>query len=155
MGTNIQQRGLGGMAFVDDATSSEHFIVGGSNNRNSKIARVPIIGVAATTGGGIFAWQNPENVPIIIGKFEIDITTPSTGAAAGSFGTGATATTSSANLIDSYALATAAAVINNSANPGANGKGVQKLPVGQYVTGTGAATTVGLVGTAYIHYYLT
>lgn len=154
MGTNIVQRDDGGAAFVEDATSSEIFKVGGTRNRNLKIAKVALAGVAATTGGALFAWQNPENVAILIDRLEIDITTKSTGAANGSFGTAANGTTSSANLIDTYALGGTEAVINNIANAGANGKSVQKAAVGAYVTGTGSATTVGLVGFVYIHYYL-
>lgn len=154
MGTNTRQTADGGLAFVDDASSSEMFKVGGTANRNVKVAKVVIAGVASTAAGALLAWLNPENVPVIIDRLEIDITTASGGAANGSFGTAANAVTSSANLIDTYALATGVAVINNIDNKGAGGKSVQKLPVGQYVTGTGSATSVGLVGNVYIHYTL-
>lgn len=153
MGTNSRQTADGGLAFVDDASSTEMFKIGGTGNRNLKIAKVALVGTASAAAGALFAWANPENVAIIIDRLEIDIATASGGAANGSFGTAANGVTSSANLIDTYALASAAAVINNIDNKGAGGKSVQKLPAGQYVTGTGSATTVGLTGFVYIHYY--
>lgn len=154
MGTNAVQRDDGGIAFVEDATASEVAKVGGTRSRNYKIAKVALAGVAGTTGGALFAWQNPENVPIIIDRLELDITTKSTGAANGSFGTAANGTTSSANLIDTYALGGTEKVVNNIDDKGANGKSVQKMTTSQFITGTGSATTAGLVGFVYIHYYL-
>jgi len=155
MGTNLVQRNDGGVAFVEDATASEVLKVGGTGHRNCKIAKVAITGVAATTGGALFAWQNPENVPIIVDRLEIDVLTKSTGAANGSFGTAANGTTSSANLIDTYALGGTEKVVNNIDDKGANGKSVQKMTTSQFITGTGSATTAGLTGFVYIHYYLT
>lgn len=154
MGTNLVQRSDGGLAFVEDASASEIHRIGGTGFRAHKLAKVPIVGVAATTGGALFAWQNPENVSIIVDRIEIDITTKSTGAANGSFGTAANGTTSSANLIDTYALGGTEKVVNNIDDKGAGGKSVQKMTTSQFITGTGSATTVGLVGTVYIHYYL-
>jgi hypothetical protein len=154
MGTNLIQRSDGGVAFVEDASASEVLKVGGTGSRNYKIAKVALAGVAATTGGALFAWQNPENVSIIVDRLEIDITTKSTGAANGSFGTAANGTTSSANLIDTYALGGTEKVVNNVDDKGANGKSVQKMTTSQFITGTGSATTAGLVGFVYIHYYL-
>lgn len=154
MGTNIKQRDDGGVAFIDDASSSEMFKIGGTNNRNIKVAKVALAGVVAITGGALFSWANPENVSIIIDRLELDITTKSTGAANGTFGTAANGVTSSANLIDTYALGGAEKVVNNIDDKGAGGKSVQKMTTTQFLTGTGSATTVGLVGFAYIHYYL-
>lgn len=154
MGTNIVQRDDGGAAFVDDASASEMFKVGGTRNRNYKVAKVALTGVAATTGGALFAWPNPENVSIIIDRLEIDITTKSTGAATADFGVAANATTTSDNLIDGYNVNATEKVVNNIDDKGTNGKSVQKLSNGQHITGTGSATTAGLVGFVYIHYYL-
>lgn len=154
MGTNAIQRDDGGLAFVEDSTSSEILKVGGTGSRNYKIAKRPLAGVAATTGGALFSWQNPENTSIIVDRLEIDITTKSTGAANGSFGVAANGTTSSANLIDTYALGGTEKVVNNIDDKGVNGKSVQKMTTSQFITGTGSATTVGLVGFVYIHYYL-
>lgn len=154
MGTNSRQASDGGLEFVDDSTASVIGKVGGVNNRNVKIAKVTMSGVAATTGGALLSWINPENVPIIIDRFQVDVTTKSTGAAAFSAGVGASATTSYANLIDSYAIGGTEKVVDNHVDGSTNGKFVQKLLVGQFVTGSATATTVGLVSTVYIHYHL-
>lgn len=154
MGTNTIQNADGGLEFVDDASSSKMFKVGGTGNRNMKIAKVALAGVAAATGGALFAWANPENVSIIIDRLELDITTKSTGVATGDFGIAADATTSSDNLIDGYTLSGTEKVVNNIDDKGVNGKSVQKMTTAQYLTGTGSATTAGLVGFAYIHYHL-
>lgn len=154
MGTNLVQRSDGGVAFVEDDTASEIFKVGGTGSANMKVAKVALTATASTSGGAILSWANPENSAIIIDRLELDITTKSTGAANGSFGVAANGTTSSANLIDTYALGGTEKVVNNIDDKGANGKSVQKMTTSQFVTGTGSATTAGLVGFAYIHYYL-
>jgi hypothetical protein len=154
MGTNAVQRADGGVAFVDDASASEMAKVGGTGNRNIKIAKVALAGVAATTGGALFAWQNPENASIIVDFLEIDITTKSTGAATFDFGTAANGTTTSDNLVDGYNANATEKVVNNFDDKGTNGKAVQKMTTTQFLTGTGSASTVGLVGTVFIHYHL-
>lgn len=153
MGTNIRQRADGGVGFVTDNTSEEVASFGGIY-RGIKVAKVAIAGVASTSGGGLFSWANPEGQSIIIDRLEIDITTKSTGAANGSFGVAANGTTSSANLIDTYALGGTEKVVNNVDDKSTNGKSVQKMTSSQFLTGTGSATTAGLVGNVYIHYYL-
>jgi len=85
---------------------------------------------------------------------QIDITTKSTGAANVSFGVAANGTTSSANLIDTYAAGGTEKVVDNLADAGTNGKVVQKMTSSQFITGTGSATTAGLVGSVYIHYVI-
>lgn len=156
MGTNVTQRDDGGIAFVDDASASEWFKVGGTKNRNVKVAKVSMPGVTATTAGALLAWQNPENVAIIIDRIQLDITTKSSGASNGTFGMGATATTASANLIDTYALGGTEKVVDNmlAADAGTLGKPNQVVAVGAYVTGTGSGSTAGMVAVAYIHYHL-
>lgn len=155
MGTNLVQRDDGGLAFVDDASSSEIGKIGGTRSRNYKVAKAAITGVAATTGGAVFSWQNPENVPIIVTRIDIDVLTKSSGAANLSVGTAANGTTSSANLIDTYAIGGTEKVVNNIDDKGANGKSVQKMTTSQFITATGSATTVGLTGFVYVQYYLT
>lgn len=154
MGTNTKQRDDGGVAFVDDASSSEMFKVGGTGSRNGKIARMLVTGNASTAGGGLFAWVNPENVAIIVTRFDLDVLTKSTGASNVSIGSAANGTTSSANLIDTYAIGATEKVINSGDDKGTNGKGAQKVAVGAFVTATASATTAGLSGYAYLHYYL-
>jgi len=154
MGTNAVQRSDGGIAWVDDATASEVNRYGGTGFRALKIARIPLAGVAATTGGALFSWQNPENASIIVDRLEIDITTKSAGAATFDFGTAANGTTTSDNLIDGYNANATEKVVNNVTDVGTNGKSVQKMTTSQFITGTGSATTAGLVGFVYIQYYL-
>lgn len=154
MGTNLRQTDSGSVAFTDDATAITKMRVGGTMHAGLTIRKFAgVTGVAATTGGAILAWQNQENSPIIIERVEIDVLTKSTGAANLSVGTAANATTSSANLIDTYAIGGTEKVVNTIDDKGTNGKGAQKVPVGQYVTFTGSATTVGLVCDVYIYYH--
>ena len=153
MGTNIRQRNDGGVGLVTDATSEEIASFGGPF-RGVKVYKAALAGVAATTGGALFALANPEGAPIIITRFQIDVTTKSTGAANVTFGTAANGTTSSDNLIDTYAIGGTEKVVDNLVDKGTNGKMNQKMTASQYITGTGSATTAGLVGNVYIHYVL-
>jgi len=155
MGTNIRQRADGGLDLVQDSDSQAVATIGGAY-KAIKVAKVAIAGVAATTGGALFAWANPENATIIIDRLQIDITTKSTGAAAVDFGVAADATTSSDNLIDGYAAGGTEKVVDTmlTADLGTNGKVNQKMTTAQVLTGTGAATTAGLVGNVYIHYHI-
>ena len=155
MAGNYVQRPDGGVDIQDsDSVAVASFGGGVQNYRAIKVAKIAITGVAATTGGALFSWANPENSSIIIERFQIDITTKSTGAANGSFGVAANGTTSSANLIDTYALGGTEKVVDNHVDGSTNGKFVQKMTTSQFVTGTGSATTAGLVGNVYIHYYV-
>lgn len=155
MGTNIRQRADGGLDFVQDSDSQAVQTIGGGY-KAIKVAKVALAGVAATTGGALFAWANPENATIIIDRLQIDITTKSTGAAAVDFGVAADATTSSDNLIDGYAAGGTEKVVDTmlTADLGTNGNVNQKMTTAQVLTGTGAATTAGLVGNVYIHYHI-
>jgi len=153
MGTNIRQRSDGGLDFVEDSTASVVQSLGGGF-KAIKVAKVALAGVAATTGGALFSWANPEGQSIIIQRLLIDITTKSTGAANVSFGVAANATTSSANLIDTYAAGGTEKVVDNHVDGSTNGKFNQKMTATQYLTGTGSATTAGLVGSVYIEYVI-
>lgn len=153
MGTNIRQRSDGGLDFVEDSSASVVQSFGGGF-KAIKVAKVALAGVAATTGGALFSWANPEGQSIIIQRLLIDITTKSTGAANVSFGVAANATTSSANLIDTYAAGGTEKVVDNHVDGSTNGKFNQKMTATQYLTGTGSATTAGLVGSVYIEYVI-
>lgn len=155
MGTNIRQTASGGIAFIDDATSTRVFETGGVTHRAPFVRKAAIVGVAATTGGAIFSWANPENVSIIIDRVEIDVITKSTGAANLNVGVAADGVTSSSNLIDTYAIGGTEKVVNNVDDRGTLGKSVQKMGTTQFLTFTGSATTVGLVANIYIHYFPT
>lgn len=153
MGTQIRQRADGGVEFVEDSTSSVPLAVGGGY-KAVKVAKVALAGVTGTTGGALFSWANPEGQSIIVTRFQIDITTKSTGAAAVDFGVAANGTTSADNLIDGYAAGGTEKVVDNLADAGTNGKAVQKMTSSQFITGTGAASTAGLVGSVFIHYVI-
>jgi hypothetical protein len=153
MGTQIRQRADGGVEFVEDSTSSVPLAIGGGY-KAVKVAKVALAGVTATTGGALFAWANPEGQSVIVTRLQIDITTKSTGAAAVDFGVAANGTTSADNLIDGYAAGGTEKVVDNMADAGTNGKVVQKMTSSQFITGTGASSTAGLVGSVYIHYVI-
>lgn len=153
MGTNLRQRADGGIDFVQDSDSAVVQSIGGGY-RGIKVAKVALTGVTATTGGALFAWANPEGASIIIQRLLVDITTKSTGAANVSFGVAANATTSAANLIDTYAAGGTEKVVDNHVDGSTNGKFNQKMTSSQYLTGTGSASTAGLVGNVYIEYVL-
>jgi hypothetical protein len=115
-----------------------------------KVAKVQL--VAADAVGGVFAWQNPEGAAIIVQRVIVDVTTAPTTCTI-DVGTKTTVDTSD-NLIDGANIGTAG-VFDNIQNAGTNGKPLQRLASGAYVTGskaTGAAAN--LVGNAYIHYVL-
>lgn len=122
-------------------------------DRSVKVARVALTATTATTGGAVAAWANPEAGAIIITRTVIDITTVSTGAAALDIGTTATnATTSSDTLLDGADVNAAAGVFDNITDKGTNGKSRQRLATGKWVTATGSASTVGMVGSLYVYY---
>lgn len=124
-----------------------------TTNRGDVIAKVALAAVG--TGGGVLSWANPETGSIIITALTVDVTTASTGACTVDFGTTATnGTTTSDNLIDGVSVA-ATGVLSNIDDKGTNGKSRQKLATGKWVTGSVASGTVtGLVGFAYIRYYV-
>lgn len=116
----------------------------------------PIPLAAVDTAGGIFSWQNPESTAILVLRLVFDIPTPATGALTIDAGTTAvSATTLSDNLIDGIDGHTAGGQFDNllAANAGTNGKTVQKLAAGGWVTGsTASGASAGLVGNAYLEY---
>ena len=124
-------------------------------NSGVQVAKVKL-NAGTDTGGGIFAWKNPENDAIIVERVVLDVTTPATGACSVEVGTTATsATTASANLIDTLDVHTAAGSFDNITDKGTNGKSRQSLAAGKWVTGsTATGASAGLVGYAYIHYLL-
>jgi len=120
--------------------------------QGTKIVKVPL--AAVDTAGGVFAWANPEPGPIAVTKVVLDVTTVATGACTLDIGTtAANATTLSDNLIDGPDVHTAVITTDNIKDAGTNGKSIQHLASGKWVTGSMASgATAGLVGNAYIHY---
>jgi hypothetical protein len=135
-----------------------------ANVTNAKLATdcVKVAEVALTAGAAdafCLAWQNPESSAIIVTRILVDVTTAGgTATAVLNFGSAASATTASDNLIDGVD-ANATATYDNllAADAGSNGKTSQKLDANggttDYITGqikTEAASN--LVGNAYIFY---
>ena len=121
-------------------------------DRAMKVARVAL--AAVDTGGGVFAWANPEVGSILVERVILDITTQTSGACTLDVGTtAASATTLSDNLIDGVDPASAPSTPDNLGDAGANGKARQKLATSKWVTGSVASgNSAGIVGFAYIHY---
>lgn len=122
----------------------------------NRIAVVPLAGLA-DTGGALGVWKNPEGVPVIIDRLEIDVTTIATGACTADAGTTASsATTSSDTLIDGLDVHAGTGIFDNITDKGTDGKSRQRLAPGKWVTfSTASGASAGLVGRAYIHYHRT
>jgi prophage tail gpP-like protein len=121
-------------------------------DRAEKVAVKAIAGAALHAG--VLSWQNPESGAIVITRVVYDVTTKSTGASTTDIGTTPTsAVTASDNLIDGLDTGTANICADNFDNKGANGKSLQKLAAGKWVTFKEASGDVtGLVANAYIYY---
>lgn len=131
--------------------------LGGMNAAGEIIPRIAKVALGALdTGGGLFSWLNPVAGPIVITRVDLNITTKSTGACTVDVGTTVvSATTLSDNLLDGIDVGTAAALLTLVDQADANGKNRQLLAAGGWVTGSRASgAAAGLVGSAYIHYYV-
>lgn len=111
---------------------------------------------ASDAAGGVFAWQNPHENPVILKGVTVHVTTAATAACTLDIGATATnAATSADNLIDGLDVNAATGVFDNITDKGANGKSRQLLASGKWVTASKASgATAGLVGFAYIEYYV-
>lgn len=105
--------------------------------------------VASGDAGGIFAFQNPLDVPIMVLRGILEWTTQSSGACTVSLGVAADGTTLSATLVSGQSVASAAGSVSSTvpkrvdANGGTN----------DWVTASVASGTVtGLAGRVYIEY---
>ncbi len=110
---------------------------------------------AKDTGGGVFAWANPENGDIIVEHVALVVTTNATGACSVDVGTTtSSATTSSDNLIDGKDINAATGTFTNLESAGTNGKAAQRLAKGKWVTASvvSGGASAGLVGTYEIYY---
>jgi hypothetical protein len=123
-------------------------------DRMEKIKKLTL--AAVDTAGGILSWLNPEAGPILVVGFFLYITTPATAACTASFGTTTTsATTLSANLITGLDVHTAGGLFDDDTDIGASGKTRQLLAQGGWITGsTASGASAGLVGSAYVRYFL-
>ncbi len=92
--------------------------------------------ITASTTGKVFAWQNPERVPVYVRDVVVEIVQQSSGACTLDIGTSTTDAVSD-NLIDGISLAAAPAhtLYDNITDHGTNGTTRQYLAAGSYVTG--------------------
>lgn len=139
------------------ATAADLNLLSGASVAATAIKKVDKVALAALdTGGGVLSWVNPEASAILINRVTIVTSVKSTGASTVDAGTtAASATTSSDNLLDGLDTGTAVVTTDNLQTPGTNGKQLQSLAVGKWVTisrSTGACA--GLVGYCYIEYFV-
>jgi len=119
----------------------------------SGYVELPLVGVAATTGGAIGAFLNPEGKPLVIDDVKIYVDTHSTGAANISVGIAADATTSDTDMINALAIGGS---IDGAAYHGMTAlaaKGAAQVwGATEYITATGSATSVGFTGRLFVKY---
>lgn len=121
--------------------------------------RTARVALATDTGNaGMLSWQNPEEYPIIIQRLMLDITTEATGAAIANFGSDADGTGTSDDLIDGVDIGAAAGVFDNIDDAGVSGGSTVRLDAKggttDFLTGTAESDPAGLVGFAYIQYWV-
>jgi hypothetical protein len=144
-----------GAIVVDNATPTYDWTVTPvTSYRELKIASVPLGDL--DTGGGVFAWANPEGEPIAVTKVELDVQTRADAACTVDVGTTTVSSvTSSDNLLDGMDVRTEAGLFGIASQAGANGGVPRRLAAGKWVTGSNASgAAAGLVGFAHIHYYV-
>lgn len=150
-GGDLDQKICNQLALVDAEIDAAEARISTLEGGSVQYAAVSLTGGAANAF--CMAWLNPVSGTILIKGLAVRITTAGgTATAVLDFGTGATATTHSDNLIDGLD-ANAAGLADNITNKGSNGKTLGVLTTGQYLTGqilTEAATA--LVGKAVIFY---
>lgn len=110
---------------------------------------------AATThaGGDMLNLLNPEGDDLLITRFIVNVTTPSTGAATIDAGVAASGTTND-ELLDGVDVNSAAILTDNIAGVVATTVAAAVVPWGaaEYLTVTPSASVAGLVGTYYVEY---
>lgn len=104
--------------------------------------------VAVDTAGGVFSWENPWSVPVMILGFVLEVTTGSSGACTVNAGTAANATTSDNALLNGQSVATAG-VFSATARIRLNEAGGTKDTV---TVSRASGAAAGLVGRAYVMY---
>jgi len=111
---------------------------------------------AVDTGGGIFSWANPESGDILIEHVALVVTTKTSAACTVDVGTtSVSATTPSDNLIDGKDINAAIGTFTNIESAGTNGKLMQRLAAGKWVTASVASgASAGLVGDYEIYYHV-
>lgn len=114
------------------------------------IPRVHQVALAVVdTAGGVAAFQNPLDVPILVLRAVLEWTTNSTGACTIDVGVAANGTTSSDTLIDGQSVASAAGIVSSTVpRRVAENGGAADWVTASVATGASA----GLVGRLYVQY---
>jgi hypothetical protein len=139
------------------ASAADLNVLAGAARPGASLKRVAAVPLgAADTPGGVLAWQNPEGQDILVNQVVLDVVADSTGASTVDVGTTTVGpTTSSDNLIDGLDTGSAPILADNLQNHGTNGKTVQRLAAGKWITASKASGSVaGLAGQARIEYLL-
>lgn len=128
----------------------------GQTQQHGGVARVALAG-GTDTGGGLGSWVNPFGLALVIDELVVVVTHIATAACNLDAGaTASSATTLSDNLIDGRDVHTAAApyAVSNYSDAGANGKSLQYLASGSWVTfSTGdSGASAGFTGIGLIYY---
>lgn len=125
------------------------------NTEGKGALTIAITGAASTDNAGLGAILNPEGVTVLITRATLYVATQSTGAA--NLGVGVTTASAKAtDIINDLAVGGATGkwynghVMQNSAKTEITVPAVWTAD--KYVTFTGSASTVGLVGTLYLEY---
>lgn len=106
--------------------------------------------VASDAAAGVLSEENTYSTDLIITRFLLFVTTPSTGACVIDVGQKSTEI-SGDDLLDGISVA-AAGIFDNIADKGTNGSSRRKWGAGEFLTGSMASgATAGLVGTYAIH----
>lgn len=138
------------------ATAADLNLLAGMVAAGTATKKVDKVALAALdSGGGVLSWANPEAGAILINRVTIVTSVKSTAASTCDVGTAtASATTSSDNLLDGLDTGTAVLTTDNLQTPGTNGKQLQSLAAGKWLTISRASgACAGLVGFAYIEYF--
>ena len=129
------------------------------NSIGKGLMSIALTGVTATSNGGIGAVINQEGVDVLITRCFLHVGTASTGAANLSCGIGATATTSSTDIISGLAVNGVSGNYYNGQAQQVTAKTQVSAPAtwsaGKYIVFTGSADTTGLVGTLFVEYLRT
>jgi len=132
------------------AISNDVALTGEATLDGKELSRVHQAAMAAVgTAGGIFAFQNPHAVPILVLRAILEWTTVSSGACTVDVGVAANGTTLSDTLIDGQSVATTAGLVSSTVPRRVDANG----GTSDWVTASVASGTVtGLAGRVYVEY---
>ncbi len=126
-----------------------------ANARTFKVAKVACTESTLTAAYQIFAWQNPENNPILVTRVIFDVTGDATGAARVDIGVVDNAAATAADIFSAVDVEAAVATFDNlTALPDVHLVAAHGAATGAWITGrqTASANNTGFSGNVYIFY---